>query len=87
VPRRTKLNTRAEIIAELERSYEQLRDGVNWELNDREYWNLRVKILETALKAADDSDVLGQITALEERLDGISKPLGTVTPIGARKQA
>lgn len=83
----TILNTRLKVVRELEQAYADLERGTDWDLSDREYWQVRLRILETTLKATDDSDVAKQITALEGRINALAKPQGSVTPIRAKRTA
>lgn len=73
--RRPKLGTRSRVLKELEQSYASLLDGTNpWDMTDKDLYALRLRTLEIALKAADDSDTLEQLQALKERVDAIAKP-------------
>ena len=75
MPRKThELNTTAKVTAALDEAYTDLMTGTEWDLSDREWWNVRLKLLELAAKRADDSDILQQVRALEDRVDAVAKP-------------
>ena len=80
MPRKThQLNTTAKVTAALDEAYTDLMTGSEWDLSDREWWTVRLKLLELAAKRADDSDVLQQLRALEDRLDAVAKPRSVPT--------
>jgi len=85
--RKPKLGTRSAVIAELETAYNELVTGTEWDISDKDYCLLRLRYLEAALKAADDSDLLEQLQVLKERVDAIAKPRSLPTVGGHLRNA
>jgi len=85
--RKPKLGTRSAVIKELEVAYDELVTGTDLDISDKDYCLLRLRYLEAALKAADDSDLLEQLQALKERVDAIAKPRGLPTAGGHLRNA
>lgn len=87
--RKRRLGTRSQIVTEIERLYTQVSSFTEDDLDTKSYLQTLTRLLDLAIKVADDSDVLGAVRALEAKILELEtdrgSPRASVTSIDARR--
>lgn len=87
--RRKKLGTRSQVVAEIERLYNDVWELSAEDVDTKAHFAMLTKLLELALKASDDSDLLGTVRALGDKVDELesrnSHPRAAVVDLDSRR--